>query len=113
MGVRHVLDLAAATLSVRADRLEAVALVYRETFGYEIKWSGPSPWSRESIVLGAPGEERGLVRLVESDAPPPPPLSTYGWSALEITVRDVDALHCQLVKHPAFRVNGEPKDLLF
>jgi hypothetical protein len=64
-------------------------------------------------VIGAPGETRGLLRLVEGASPAPPPLLTYGWSALEITVPDVDRLPDVLARSGRFRINGEPKDLRF
>jgi catechol 2,3-dioxygenase-like lactoylglutathione lyase family enzyme len=74
---------------------------------------GRAPRPRRVVVLGAPGERRGLLRLLQGETPPPRPLCTYGWSALEITVRDVDALPAKLQAAGTFRINGEPKDLLF
>ncbi|HEY3062845.1 MAG TPA: VOC family protein [Chloroflexota bacterium] len=116
-----IVDLAAATVSVPAGSLDVVAQVYRETFGYEVTWDGSrdgmhwglTPRPRRVLVLGASGESRGLLRLVEGSAPAPPPLGTYGWSALEITVRDVDGLPGVLARSGPFRINGEPRDLLF
>jgi catechol 2,3-dioxygenase-like lactoylglutathione lyase family enzyme len=116
-----VTDLAAATLSVAPDALDDSARVYREIFGYDVEWDGSvdgvlwglAPRERRMLVLGAPGESRGLLRLVEGTTPAPPPLGTYGWSALEITVRDVDALPAALSNSGRFRINGEPKDLRF
>jgi hypothetical protein len=116
-----VTDLAAATLSVPRQALADVASVYAQTFGYAMLWEGVvdgAAWGiavrdRRMLVLGAPGETRGLLRLVEGSLPAPPSLGTYGWSALEITVLDVEALPEILEQSGRFRVNGPPKDLRF
>jgi catechol 2,3-dioxygenase-like lactoylglutathione lyase family enzyme len=116
-----VVDLAAATVSVPGGALTDVATVYARCFGYEVKWDGTvdgSQWgltlrSRRVVVVGPAGESRGMLRLVEGTSPAPPPLGTYGWSALEITVRDVDALPEHLERSGRFRINGPPKDLRF
>jgi catechol 2,3-dioxygenase-like lactoylglutathione lyase family enzyme len=119
-----VQDLAAGTVTVSGERLDDVIGVYADTFGWSVRWSGQlgdalaRAWgidnpSRRVVVVGPAGERRGLIRLVEGETPPPPPLGTDGWSSLEITVRDCDGLHERLVKSPHFRVNGEPHDLKF
>ncbi|MCS6803360.1 MAG: hypothetical protein RMM58_14785 [Chloroflexota bacterium] len=119
-----VRDLALATVTVAGDRLDDVAAVYQEAFGWAVRWEGLldpalaaawgiAPARRRVLLLGANGETRGLVRLVEGETPPPPPLATFGWSALEITVRDCDRMAERLRGHPRFRVNGEPRDLRF
>jgi catechol 2,3-dioxygenase-like lactoylglutathione lyase family enzyme len=116
-----IVDLAAATLSVAGGGLDDVAQVYSETFGYELRWAGTVdgaqwglvPRPRRALVIGAPGETRGLLRLIEGAVQAPPPLQTYGWSALEISVLDVDGLPAVLTQSGRFRINGEPKDLRF
>jgi hypothetical protein len=121
-------DVAAATISVPLARLDEVARVYVDTFGWEVHWAGTvdgTAWGigarpRRAVVLGPRGDERGVLRLIEGETPAPPPLATYGWSAIEITVRDVDGLAGRLRVSGAsvgatgdFRINGEPTDLLF
>jgi hypothetical protein len=121
MAASLVVDLAAVTVTVARSRLDVIAQVYTETFGWAVRWAGSTDgtaWGlprreRRVVVLGARGERRGLLRLVEGEAPAPPPLATYGWSAIELTVRDVDALAERLRTASQFRINGEPKDLLF
>jgi len=119
-----VQDLLIASVSVPRAQLETVARVYQETFGWQLRWAGQldpalaaswgvDPPARRVLLLGPADEQRGLVRLIEGESPPPPPLATFGWSALEITVRDCDTLAEQLRHSPHFRVNGEPADLRF
>jgi catechol 2,3-dioxygenase-like lactoylglutathione lyase family enzyme len=119
-----VQDLAIASVTVPGARLDEVATIYHDTFGWEVVWDGAlapalaaawgiAPAGRRVVLLGAPGETRGQVRLIEGETPPPPPLATFGWSSLEITVRNCDELAERLRHHPQFRINGEPRDLMF
>lgn len=117
-----VRDVAAVTITVSAERMDALASAYKSAFGWNTCWSGlldpalASIWGlqrgpRRSILIGPEGETRGLLRLVAGSAPFPPPLATFGWSAIEITVRNLDALAEQLRDQPEFRINGEAHDL--
>jgi catechol 2,3-dioxygenase-like lactoylglutathione lyase family enzyme len=119
-----VQDVAAGTITVAAQRLEHVIDVYRRVLGLRVAWFGDLPstvaegWAldarpRRAVVLAAPDQTRGMIRLVAGETPPPPALATYGWSALELTVRDADALFERVLQSPDFRVNGEPHDLVF
>ncbi len=71
------------------------------------------------VELGAVRGEPGLLRLIEvPGAPPRPTRFSHGWMALEILVRDVDALAAQLAAKvagtpstPCFEVVGPPADL--
>jgi hypothetical protein len=71
------------------------------------------------VELGAVRGEPGLLRLIEvPGAPPRPTRFSHGWMALEILVRDVDALAAQLAAQAAgpspvqgFEVVGPPADL--
>ena len=119
-----VRDLAVGTVTVSPTRLDETVGIYRELFDWAVvsdelvtetlatSW-GTSIGGRRCVVLGAAGEPRGLVRLVAGTSPPPPVLASYGWSSLEITVRDVDALAGRVARSPHFRINGDPKDLKF
>lgn len=119
-----VQDLTVATVTVSRARLEEVVATYEDAFGWTVRWEGAldpalaaawgvEPAGRRAVLLGADGETRGLVRLIEGETPPPPPLATFGWSALEITVRSCDGMAERLRADRRFRVNGEPRDLQF
>jgi catechol 2,3-dioxygenase-like lactoylglutathione lyase family enzyme len=119
-----VQDVAAGTISVSRLRLDKVVGTYQHVLGLDVAWSGPLPpelaeaWGidarpRRCVVLGPPGDARGAVRLVTGETAAPAVLATYGWSALEITVRDVDGLYASVRKSLDFCVNGEPHDLVF
>ncbi|MFN8534573.1 MAG: hypothetical protein U0556_13630 [Dehalococcoidia bacterium] len=119
-----VQDLAIATVTVSRARFDDVLRIYQEVFGWSVRWDGTldsalaaawgvDPPGRRVVMIGAAGEDRGIVRLIEGETPPPPPLSTYGWSSLEITVRDCDRMAELLRGRPEFRINGEPHDLKF
>jgi hypothetical protein len=53
------------------------------------------------------GGRPGYVRLVEGEATRAPPMTTHGWAAFEMTVRDVHALHARLAGSQ-FAVIGPP-----
>ena len=117
-------DLATGTVTVAEDVLDDAVSAYRSLFGYEVRHEGrlgedlTSAWgisdpARSVVVLGAEGEDRGLVRFVTGPAPPPAPYATRGWTALEITVRDVDALTERVRSSGYFHVHGEAADFGF
>ena len=117
-------DLATGTVTVPEGALGDSVAAYRCLFGYEVRHEGrlglplARAWGisdpdRTVVVLGAEGEDRGLVRFVTGPTPPPAPYATRGWTALEITVRDVDALTEKVRSSSLFRVNGEAADLAF
>jgi hypothetical protein len=116
-------DVALATITVRRDLLDSVAAIYGETLG----WTAQQQLTlddgladmyrisrgRRAIVLGAPGEARGRVRLLEGETPPSPPMGTFGWTSMEVTVASCDGIHEIVAASPNFRVNGIPRDLMF
>lgn len=113
-------DLAVVTATVPMDALEETVGIYMTEFGWAKHWSGVSgvlgeAWGigpdRRMAYLAPEAETRGWLRLVEGPTPPPPPLSTWGWNAIEICVADVDAMLDQVSASPHFRVNGLPVDL--
>lgn len=117
-------DLAIGTVTARPDVIHEAAALYRNLFGYVTLFSGrlgkplAGAWSvsdpdRRVILLGAPGEDRGMIRFVSGPTPPAAPFSTRGWTALEITVRDVDRLTETVRRRAEFRINGEPVDFGF
>ncbi|MCY4369658.1 MAG: hypothetical protein OXF41_09640 [bacterium] len=117
-------DLAIGTVTAHPEVIHEAAALYRNLFGYVTLYAGrlgeplARAWSisdpdRRVVLLGAPGEARGLVRFVSGPDPAPAPFSTQGWTALEITVRDVDGLTETVRRHGEFRINGEPVDFGF
>ena len=100
--------------------LDAATGVYTSEFGWVRRWSGEAgelgeAWGigfdRRIAYLAPEAETRGWLRLVEGPTPSPPPLSTWGWNAIEICVADVDGMMEQVSASPHFRVNGRPVDL--
>jgi catechol 2,3-dioxygenase-like lactoylglutathione lyase family enzyme len=74
-------------------------------------WGQPALQGRRVLALAPGPNAPALLRLIEvPGAPPRPTRFSYGWLALEILVRDVDALAAAL---PAghFEVVGAPADL--
>ena len=117
-------DVATGTVTVAEDMLGDAVAAYRRLFGYEVRhegrlgeqlaltWGVSDP-DRSVVVLGAEGEDRGLVRFVAGPTPPPAPYATRGLTALEITVRDVDALTERVRSSGYFHVHGEAADFGF
>lgn len=117
-------DLAIGTVTAHPEVIHEAAALYRNLFGYVTLHAGDlgealaRAWSisdpdRRVVLLGAPGEDRGMVRLVSGPSPAPAPFSTQGWTALEITVRNVDELTETVRRRNEFRINGEPVDFGF
>ena len=82
-------DLATGTVTVAEDAIADAVRAYRSLFGYEIRhedrlgeelaltWGISDP-ERVVVLLGAEGEDRGLVRFVTGPPPPPAPYATQG-----------------------------------
>jgi hypothetical protein len=105
--------------------LDGTAARYQRHFGWQTAFAGPvsaaeaTLWQdpalpgRRQIVLQAPGNREGWLRLVESPGrTPPPPMRRLGWSAIELAVRDVDSLGPDFAA-PDWQVLGPPADLSF
>lgn len=103
--------------------LEASIAAYGEYLGYRgkdlgqvtaddaRKWHAPGIEGRRMTVLTPQGGEPSFIRLVEDEgAGDLAPLSSFGWAAAEIIVRDLDALAARLDQGP-FRVIGPPERL--
>ena len=116
----HVEDLLAVTATVPMGELDSAVAIYTSEFDWVVRWSGEAgvlgeAWGigsgRRMAYLAPEAETRGWLRLVEGPTPSPAPLSTWGWSAIEICVADVDGMMEQVSVSPHFRVNGVPVDL--
>lgn len=112
-------------VTVTADRFEHAEAVWQRSLGYlrvedgrvgdglAATWGTPAQaglrWSLLAPASGTPV----FVRLVEVPARDASwnVRRTFGWAALEITVRDADALCLQLDDDPAFEVIGRPRPL--
>ena len=100
--------------------IDSTADIYTSEFGWVRRWSGEAGALGEAWGIGADRmmtylapetETRGWFRLVEGPTPSPPPLSTWGWNAIEISVADVEEMLGVVSASPHFRVNGLPVDL--
>jgi catechol 2,3-dioxygenase-like lactoylglutathione lyase family enzyme len=113
--------LHAATLTV--EDAAAAAARYERWFGYERvetalvtpdlarSWGAQATAQARMIVLRPPAPGGSFLRLIEQRREPTyRPLRTYGWAAIEICVRDVDAVAARLVASP-FTIIGPPKPL--
>ncbi len=112
--------IGSSTLAVAslAESVEA----YTKGFGYVEHWHGQIPaemakvWGvsgmagRKAAVVGPPGFERGMIRIVElgSDFQRTSYGSTLGWGMLEIQVRSPDELVADLKGSQYFKHVGGP-----
>ncbi len=118
-------DILSATVVVPS--VEVATAAYTEYFGYVVRETGrleaeycaaldaTALVGARYVVLGSPDGSPGALRFIEDPATvAPEPLLTYGWSALEITVRDSDELCHQLnaAGSPYHHYSG-PADLVF
>ncbi len=111
----------AATVTV-ADLPAAVAR-YTKTVGYEpaeagrvaaaqaASWGAPAMAERPYQLMRPASGEPGWIRLVQGTCPPTyRPLAHHGWAAIEILLRDTDAMH-ERMKGSDFTIIGEPHPL--
>ena len=74
------------------------------------EWQQPQLAARRCTLLARPGGET-LLRIIEVPGTPPRPTRfSHGWLALEILVRDVDAL-AEPARRGGFEIVGAPADL--
>jgi hypothetical protein len=110
--------IGAGTLAVAS--VAETAEAYRKGFGYiehyrgriprEMAefWAVPAMAGRTVAVVGPPGYQRGMIRIVElgSDFKEVSYHNTLGWIALEIHVRSPDGLATQLKGLPFIHTGG-------
>jgi hypothetical protein len=75
-------------------------------------WGCPAAADARMATLWPESGTQRFVRFVETPTPEVAPFSTFGWSAIEIVVQDVDAVAARLVRSP-FRTIGAPAVLDF
>jgi hypothetical protein len=112
-------------VTLRTPDLGAIEAAYTNFLGYQLTDSGAvsagqaALWSANSMI-GAPfillspvSDNDFMFRFVEWPADPDyVPYTTYGWSASELIVQDVDQLADELADSP-FEIIGPPKNLSF
>lgn len=104
--------------------LDAAHAAYRDFLGYDgekdtvspelaEQWGVPQAAGARMVVLRPESGNPRFIRLVEG-APDPDfrPLESYGWTAIEMVVQDVEALALKLADSP-FRIVGAPEVLEF
>lgn len=103
--------------------IAAMASAYQEWLGYRSiehgtvsereadEWQAPAMAGRRSATLAPASGENCHLRFVESvSAAGYRALTTYGWTATEFTVAEVDRLAARLADSP-FEIIGPPKSL--
>ncbi len=112
-------------VTVRAPDLGAIEVAYTKFLDYRLTDSGAvsagqaALWNANSMI-GAPfillspvSDSDFMFRFIEWPADPDyVPYTTYGWSASELIVQDVDQLADDLADSP-FEIIGPPKNLSF
>jgi len=75
-------------------------------------WAVPDGTHPLNVLLAAPGTSRGMLRLVETDAPVTDelPASRVGPFGLEFFSRDVDEFHDRLAADGTFQPLAPPRD---
>lgn len=110
--------------TVTVPDVDQTAAAYRLGLRYVTHWEGrvseamarcwgvPAMAGRKAALMGPEGLATGLIRIVElgTDFEHVPKNTTLGWTALEIRVRNVDALPEQLAGTPITHTGG-PSDL--
>lgn len=76
-------------------------------------WGAPNAEGNKFVVLQPAGGEESFIRFIESEISPDyRPLTTLGWNAAEIVVKDLDKLADELASSP-FKIIGPPAVLEF
>ena len=113
-----LLRFRAATITT-AD-LKATERDYAALLGYRVRergrlsrelamsWGAPRAGGRRYVLMSSDAVPDVLIRAIEARSLPAyRPLTTHGWNAIEIVVRDPDALRRKFAGGP-FEVIGEP-----
>jgi catechol 2,3-dioxygenase-like lactoylglutathione lyase family enzyme len=74
-------------------------------------WDTPSMTGRDYLLMQPDSREEVYLRFIENSATEGhEPMTTFGWNATELLVKDPDALATKLMGS-AFRIIGPPEDL--
>ena len=117
-GEPRLLSILAAT--VNTPDLEKSVALYREALGYRVvergavapslarSWGAPAMAGRAQALLAPASGEAVFLRLVAgTPVPDYKPLTTAGWNAIEVLVKDPDAIASRLAE-TAFTRLGAP-----
>ena len=111
-------------MTIITSDLDATLGAYTEYLGYRgappgkvgrrlaQAWGCPGAAHARMATLWPESGTQRFVRFIEAPAPRVAPFSTFGWSAIEIVVQDVDAVAERLAGGP-FRTIGAPAVLDF
>jgi catechol 2,3-dioxygenase-like lactoylglutathione lyase family enzyme len=111
--------------TVTVPNLDDALLLYRDVYEQTVidrtpvgaaeamAWQAPALDGADSAVLQPPSGAPVYLRLIEQPSPPGFHPGTHtGWSALELTVKDADAMHARLVEK-GYHIIAPPKALAF
>ena len=102
--------------------LKSACGAFERSFGWRVEsegavpvalarlWGAPASVGCRYALLYPPSGAQTWLRLIETRAVAPAPLTTQGWSAIEMVVEDVD-LAASRLDPAAFRVIGPPRFL--
>jgi len=106
--------------TVSAADVRAVVNSYQKYFAYKIvadtivspdqaqAWGAHDMAGKRQVLMGPESGTEVYIRIVENDNMPDyEPLKSFGWNAIEITVKDVEALNEKLKDSP-FDIVGKP-----
>lgn len=111
-------------VTIMAANLTQVEQAYRNELDYQVVdrgaispalaagWAAASITGRRYITLQPSSNEPVYLRFIEdTSATTVEPMKTEGWNAVEILVKDPDALAQTLGRSPHFKVVGQPRFL--
>ena len=110
-------------VTIAVLNLEPVETAYQEEFGYTTVeqstvsqelagvWAAPQMQGREYLLMKADSEADVFLRFVQLPGVQGyKAMTTHGWNATELLVKDPDKVAAQL-EDSAFKIIGAPKDL--
>ena len=112
-----------ALITIVVTNLAQVESAWTEFFGYEVSdrgeiseqladlWNADDMTGHGFVTMVPANDASVYIRFVEDEATADyQPMTSHGWNATELLVRDTDAVATSLRESP-FTIVGEPKDL--
>jgi len=110
-------------VTMQVPDLAEIEKAYKDCLGYAVVergtvdtacgeiWAAPKAVGQDFLLLQPQSGAEVYLRFIETSFDQDyQPLTTYGWNATEILVKDVDALHEQL-KESVFEIIAPPRNL--
>lgn len=110
-------------VTIAVAQLNAVESAWQSYLDYESRqrgtvseaaaevWGTPAAAGQPYLLMQAPSGDPALIRFIEApEVPGYAPMTTYGWNATELLVKDPDAIAERLAESP-FEIIGAPHDL--